>query len=187
MSSSIEVTLRFATGARRQRPHQLSGNGTKMIRSGSDGMIISGTTGAHPREDSLPWDGPGIRVSGIITAGSSSTKNTCGTDSRHTNGSNMVEPSRLTQPHQEAQRFADHSTCSRSGASQLPSDPRLSQDAKSELENPPYGTCGKTDQTVDSSVVNLFTKRSSSVKQADLISGLRSLDVSEVPSYTRKD
>jgi len=177
----------FVTGASKQRPHQLSGNGTPMIRFGSDGMITSGTTGDHPRKDSLQLDGPGIRDTGITTDGYSSTLEDTGIDSRQKNGLNTQEKLILTQHHQEVNQFVDHSSCLRSGDSQLPLEPRLSQDAKSELVKLPYGICGKTEQTVDSSVVNWFTKRSRHVRLVDLISGLRSKDVSEVQSYPRRD
>jgi len=126
----------------------------QQAKFGSGGMITSGTTGDHPSTDSPLRDGPGTRDSGITTDGYSSTSKVCGGDSRDTSGSNTQELSLSTQLHQEAQRFADHSSCLRSGDSQLPSEPRLSQDAKSELVKLPYGICGKTDQTVDSSVVN---------------------------------
>jgi len=158
-----------------------------MTKSGSDGMITSGTTGDHPSTDSLPRDGPGIRDSGITTDGSSNMRNTCGSDSKDTNGSNMLKPLKSTQLHQEAQRFADHSTCLRNGDSQPPSELRLFQDAKSELENLLSGICGKTELTADSSVVNLFTKESRSVRLEDLISSLKSLDASKVQSSPRRD
>ena len=137
-----------------QRPHQLSGNGTPMIRFGSDGMIKSGTTGDHPSTDSPLKDGPGIRDTGITTDGYSSTSKDTGIDSRQENGLNTQEQLILTQHHQEVNQFVDHSSCLRSGDSQLPLEPRLSQDAKSELVKVPNGTCGKTEETVDSSVVN---------------------------------
>ena len=142
-SGSIEDTPRSVTGVRRQKPHQWSGNGTHQARSGIDGMITNGTTGDHPREDSPPSDGPGIRDSGITTVGYSSTPAHTGTDSKVESGSDMADKSQSSQRFQLAQRFADHSSCLRNGDSQLLSESRLSQDAKSELVEWPLGTCSE--------------------------------------------
>merc|ERR1712153_36793 len=118
LSESIEDILKSVTGARRQRPHQSSGNGITQARSGIDGTITNGTTGDHPREDSPQSDGPGIRDSGITTDGSSNTLEDTGTDSRATSGSDMELLSRSTQLHQEVKRSADLSICLRSLDSQ---------------------------------------------------------------------
>jgi len=118
LSESTEDILKSVTGARRQRPHQSSGNGTTQARSGIDGTITNGTTGDHPREDSPQSDGPGIRDSGITTDGSSNTLEDTGTDSRATSGSDMELLSRSTQLHQEVKRSADLSICLRSLDSQ---------------------------------------------------------------------
>ena len=154
---NTEDILKSATGVRRQRPHQLSGNGTQLARSGIDGMTTHGTIGAHPREDSPPTDGLGIRVSGITTAGYSSTMENTGIDSKVESGSDTVKPSQLSQRLQLDQRFADLSINSKNGASQPHSDPRDSQDAESELVEKLPTICGKTEQPVSSSVESLST------------------------------
>ena len=117
-------------------------------------MTASGTTGDHPSTDSLQSDGTGFRDTGITEAMSSSTPEDTGSDSRATSGSDMELPSQSSQRSQEVKRSADLSLCSRSLDSQAPSVKRLFQDAKSELVKLPSGTCGKTEATADSSVVN---------------------------------
>jgi len=186
-SLSTEVTPRFATGARRQRPHQWSGNGTPNPRSGIDGMTTNGITGAHPREDSPPTAGPGIRDSGITTAGSSSTNTEDGTDSRDTNGSIMVLESQSSQRFQEAERSADLSTYSRSSDSQAPSVPRDFQDAELDQEEAQSTTTGKTEVPASSLEVDSFTKRTLSVKKVDPISGLELSDAFKAQSSPRRD
>jgi len=156
-------------------------------RSGIDGMTTSGTTGAHPREDSPPMAGPGIRDSGITTAGYSSTTETTGTDSKVENGSDMVDKSQLSQRFLLAQKSADLSISLKSGASQLPSDLRLSQDARSVLVEHLHTTCGKTERHAISSEESLCTKNTKPVRQEDLISGLESLDASKVQYFPRED
>jgi len=186
-SRSIEDILKFATGARRQRPHQSSGNGIIMVKSGIDGMTTSGTTGAHPREDSPPADGLGIKDSGITTAGSSSITDPTGIDSKVENGSDMVELSRLTQPHQEARKSADLSTCLRSLDSQVSFHKRPCQDARLDQEEAQSTICGKIEQPVDSLEEDLLTKNTEPVRLANHISGLESSDVSKVQSSQRRD
>merc|ERR1712139_324204 len=107
-------------------------------------MTTSGTTGAHPNPASPPTDGPGIRATGITTAGSSNTTEDTGTDSKVANGSNTERKSQSSQPFQEVQRSADLSINSRNGASQAPLDPRLSQDAELDQARRLSTTCGKT-------------------------------------------
>ena len=186
-SRSIEDILKFATGARRQRPHQSSGNGTQKTRSGIDGTITNGTTGAHPREDSPLTAGLGIKDSGITTAGSSNITKVSGTDSRDTNGLDMDLPSQSSQRYQEAQKSADLSTCSRNGDSQAPSVPSLFQDAELDQEEAQSTTCGKTEPPVSSSEVDSFTKSTRPVRLASHISGLELSDASKVQSSPRRD
>jgi hypothetical protein len=158
-----------------------------MARSGIDGMTTNGTTGAHPREDSPQLDGLGTRDSGITTAGSSNTTEVSGTDSRDISGLDTELPFQSSQQYQEARKSADLSTCSRSGDSLPPSDPRLFQDAELDQEEAPSTTTGKIELPVTSLEVNSFTKRTLSVKLADPISGLELSDASEVQSYTNMD
>ena len=186
-SRSTEATLRFATGVKRQRPHQLSGDGSHLRESGTDGMTTSGTTGAHPRVASPPMDGPGIRATGITTAGSSSTTEDTGIDSKVASGSDTESKSQSSQPSQEVQRSADLSINSRNGASQSHLDPRLSQDAESDQAERPPTTCGKTEKHADSLVEDLSTKSTRPVNQEDHISGLESSDASKVQSSPRRD
>ena len=154
MSESIEDTPRYVTGVRRQKPHQSSGNGMHQAKSGIDGMTTNGTTGAHPREDSPQSDGLGIRDTGITTVMSSSTPEDTGTDSRATSGSDMELPYQSSQRPPEVKRSVDLSICSRSGDSQDHSVLQDFQDARSDQEGAQSTTCGKTMQTVDSSVVD---------------------------------
>jgi hypothetical protein len=184
---NIEDILLSVTGARRQRPHQSSGNGTQKTRSGIDGTITNGTTGAHPREDSPLTAGLGIKDSGITTAGSSNITKVSGTDSRDTSGLDTELPSQSSQRYQEAQKSADLSTCLRSGDSQALSVPSLFQDAELDQEERQSTTCGKTDQPVNSSVEDLFTKSTRPVRLEDLISGLELSDASKVQSSPRRD
>jgi hypothetical protein len=60
-------------------------------QSGTDGMMANGTTGAHPREVSLPPDGPGIKDTGILAAMYSNTSEANGGDSKAKNGSSITE------------------------------------------------------------------------------------------------
>jgi len=107
LSESTEDTQRSVTGVRRQRLHQLSGNGIHLEKSGIGGMTTNGTTGDHPREDSPQSDGPGIRDSGITTAGSSSTLEVTGTDSKVENGSDTVDKFQSSQRFQSVQKSVD--------------------------------------------------------------------------------
>ena len=184
---NIEDILLSVTGARRQRPHQSSGNGTQKTRSGIDGTITNGTTGAHPREDSPLTAGLGIKDSGITTAGSSNITKVSGTDSRDTSGSNTEAKFQLTQLSQEAQKSADLSTCLRSLDSQALSVPSLCQDVELDQERKQPTTCGKTDQPVISLEVDLHTKSTKSVRLENLISGLELSDALEVQSSPRRD
>jgi len=187
LSESTEDILKSVTGARRQRPHQSSGNGTTQARSGIDGTITSGTTGDHPREDSLQLDGPGIRDSGITTVMSSSTLESTGTDSRAKSGSDMDLPFQSSQRSQEEPRSVDLSTCSRNGDSHPLLEPRLFQDAKLDQERAQFTTCGKTEKHADSLVVDSLTKSTPSVKLANLTSGLELSDASRVQFLPTKD
>lgn len=100
---------KFVSTANLKQHQKLTGNGTTVTTSGTDGMVTLGITGAHPRMVSPPKDGPGIRDSGITTAGSSNTSNTNGSDGRTCTGSTTLTESILTHHHQSAKRFADHS------------------------------------------------------------------------------
>ena len=186
-SGSIEDTPRSVTGVRRQKPHQWSGNGTHQARSGIDGMTTNGTTGDHPREDSPQSDGPGIRDSGITTDGSSNTLEDTGTDSRATSGSDMERLFQSSQLSQEVPRSVDLSTCLRSLDSQAASVLNLFQDAELDQERKLSTTCGKTDQDADSSVEDLSTKSTPSVRLENHISGLELSDALEVPFFPRRD
>jgi len=150
-------------------------------------MTTNGTTGDHPREDSPQSDGPGIRDSGITTVGYSSTPAHTGTDSKEESGSDMANKSQLSQRFQLAQKSADLSTCSRSGVSQPPSDPRDFQDAESDQAKNPHTTCGRTEKIADSSEESLFTKLTRPVRQVNLISGLESSDASLDQRSQRQD
>jgi len=187
LSESTEDILKSVTGARRQRPHQSSGNGTTQARSGIDGTITSGTTGDHPREDSLQLDGPGIRDSGITTVMSSSTLEDTGTDSRATNGSDMELPFQSSQRPQEEPRFVDLSTCSRNGDSHPLLDPRHFQDVELDQERAQFTTCGKTERIADSLEVDSLTKSTPLVRLASHISGLELSDASRVQSLPIRD
>jgi len=165
----------------------LSGNGTQQTRSGIDGMTTSGTTGAHPREDSPHPDGLGCRDTGITTAGSSNTLEKTGTDSRATSGSDMDLPSRSIQLHPEVKRSADLSECLRSLDSQDHSVLRDFQDARSEQERAQSSTCGKIERHADSLEEDSQCRSAASVRLAGHISGLESSDVLEVQSSPRRD
>jgi len=169
------------------RHHLLNINGTLMTKSGIDGMTTDGTTGAHPSQDSRPSDGPGTRDTGITTVGSSNTSIIHGGDSSPTSGLSTQEPSQSSQSHQEAQRTADNSGCSRKQESQPPSHLELFQDAKLDQERKPYGTCGKTIRAVNSLVERKFIKSWLSVRLENHMFGLKSEDVSKVQSSTRRD
>ena len=187
LSESIEDILKSVTGARKQRPHQSSGNGMHQAKSGIDGMTTNGTTGDHPREDSPQSDGPGIRDTGITTVMSSSTLEDTGTDSRATSGSDMELLFQSSQRPQEEPRFADLSTCSRNGDSHPLLEPRHFQDAELDQERAQFTTCGKTERIADSLEVDSLTKSTPSVKLANLTSGLELSDASRVQSLPTRD
>merc|ERR1712167_456212 len=149
-SRSTEVTRKSAAGARRLRPQQSDGDGFQTRRFGTDSMMASGTTGAHPRTDSPPLDGPGTRATGIMVDTSSSTSMVCGGDSKARDGSNTEAESQPSQVSQEVQESADLSTSLRSGDSQPLSDRRDSQDAELVLVREPNTTCGRTTKPADS-------------------------------------
>ena len=98
------------TGVKRPQHQRTNGSGTKSHRSGIDSMMISGTTGVHPRMDSPPTAGPGIRATGIMTDTSSNMTTALGTDSKARSGLSMVTKSQLSQKDQEVHRSADHSS-----------------------------------------------------------------------------
>lgn len=81
-----------------------------MKRSGIDGMMRNGTTGAHPRADSPRVDGLGTVATGTIVVMSSNTRKAFGIDSKLKNGSGMAPEFQLTQEFQEPQESVDPST-----------------------------------------------------------------------------
>lgn len=110
---NIVVIVLFATGVIMPKSHLSGGDGTQEDTSGTDGGMEDGITGAHPREDSLDMDGPGIRATGITTVMSGDTLVENGGDSKAEDGSSMVAESQLVQRNQEATNTsADHSTSS---------------------------------------------------------------------------
>merc|ERR1712086_564457 len=80
------------------------------------------------------------------TAGSSSTLEATGTDSRATSGSDMERLLISSQLSQEVPRSVDLSTCLRSLDSQAASVLNLFQDAELDQERKLSTTCGKPDQ-----------------------------------------
>lgn len=103
----------FATGAGRPKHHPLDGSGSLMRKSGTDFMMVDGTTGAHPRQDSPPLDGPGMLGTGIMVAMSSSGRAINGTDSKVKNGYITEVEFQSNQVSHMAQESAGHSISSR--------------------------------------------------------------------------
>ena len=99
-----------AAGVRNAKLHQSGGSGLRQSTYGTGGTTVSGTTGAHPKVDSLLQDGPGMLATGIITAMSSDTSTINGIGSSEANGSSMVRLFLSHQAHQSCNRSADHST-----------------------------------------------------------------------------
>lgn len=122
-------------------------------KSGTDGTTASGTTGAHPRPDTLLKAGPGTRATGTTEDTSSDFRRELGIDSKAINGSNTDHVFQLRQASQGSQESADHSTCSKSMDSQDPSVPEDSRDAASAAST----TSGRTMPLADSSEENSFT------------------------------
>merc|ERR1712167_22303 len=150
-SRSTEVTRKSAAGARRLQLQASDGDGSHQRRSGTDSMMASGTTGAHPRTDSPLLDGPGTRATGIMVDTSSSTSKASGGDSKARDGSNSDPESEPSQESQEVQESVDHSTSSRNGDSQPPSLAGNTQDAELVPERELSTTCGKTTEHASSS------------------------------------
>ena len=64
-----------------------------MNKSGTDGMMANGITGAHQREASLPQGGHGIKDTGTTVAMYSSTTEANGGDSKAADGSSITRKS----------------------------------------------------------------------------------------------
>ena len=111
LSKSIPLKPKSVAGARNSKLQSKNGSGSKMKRSGTNTTMETGITGAHPRLDSLPLDGPGIRATGIMVDMSSNSIKTTGIDSKEASGSSMVKMSQSSLKYQEVHRSVDHSTC----------------------------------------------------------------------------
>merc|ERR1711981_284371 len=149
--------------------------------------MVNGTTGAHPRTDSPPSDGPGTRATGIMVAMSSDTIEACGSDSKAGNGSNTEAVFQPSQVSQEVQESADHSISSSHGDSQPPSPKRDFQDAESDKEEKLATTCGKITEPADSLEENLCIKLTGPVRLVSHMSGRESSDVSKDQSSQERD
>lgn len=112
MSRSTRTTQISANGAEKAtNSPSKSGNGSLRKRSGTNTMIIHGTTGDHQRMDSPKKDGNGTPATGTMMAMPTSTRMDTGTDSKTENGLNTAKPSQLLPSHHvEVRRFAVHTT-----------------------------------------------------------------------------
>jgi hypothetical protein len=164
-----------------------NGSGLPERKSGTDSMLVNGTTGDHPRLDSPEEDGPSTRATGIIVDTSSNSSEETGTDSKERNGSNTDPEFHSNQASQEDQRSADHSMSSRNTDSQPPFLPEDSLDVKLVEEEEPLSTCGRIMPHADSLEEDSCTTDSRSVKLEDHTVGQELPDVLEVQFLPARD
>lgn len=177
LSKLTSDTRKFATGVEPENHQPPDGDGSPMTASGTDTMMASGTTGAHPRLDSLMVTGNGTRATGIIMDMYSNMLDMSGTDSKVVNGSNMDPKFQLDQASQEVQESADLSMFSRSGDSQHLLQPKNFLSAKLEVVKEPYTICGRAMPHADSLEEDSSTPITRLVRSAKHINGSELSDV----------